>query len=197
MTDYQGIDYGLGRTNIDTKTGIRYGIISSHSLNPDVIYDVMSDGADYGDAHCPKCGNDAIVSGDDRIPPTNERLAIEEQGGDWTYEGNDYACLDCKYTFPSDMAFPDESIGWKYEQDGYALTDCLDSDVFVILSPFYTYAQFCSPCVPGACSLDSPMDTTDGIRSYCLGHDWFENDRAPYRVFRVSDNSEVFPEVSK
>ena len=31
-TDYVGIDYGLGRSNIDKATGIRYGVISQHSV---------------------------------------------------------------------------------------------------------------------------------------------------------------------
>lgn len=30
------------------------------------------------------------------------------------------------------------------------------------------------------------------LKAYCLGHEWFESGKAPYRVFRVSDNSEVF-----
>lgn len=30
-----GIDYGLGKTNIDTKTGIRYGVISQNELLQD------------------------------------------------------------------------------------------------------------------------------------------------------------------
>ena len=29
---YQGIDYGRGQTNIDHKTGIRYGVISIHEV---------------------------------------------------------------------------------------------------------------------------------------------------------------------
>ena len=29
-----GIDYGMGQTNIDFKTGIRYGVISLDSVNP-------------------------------------------------------------------------------------------------------------------------------------------------------------------
>ena len=222
-TTNAGIDYGMGLSNIDSKTGIRYGVISSRSLNPDVIYEVMSDGADYGKPTCPKCGGIVLDSGDDAIPPSEERKDKAE-GGDWTYKGNDYVCLTCKRTYWSDRVYSEEPLGWAYNSDGYKLTDCLDSDVFVLESPFYTYAQFCSPCVPGAGNLDSPIDTplivfgggcrhfpavSHGInpaeicaecesglspKIYCLGHDWFKDDKAPYRVFRVSDDTEVMPD---
>lgn len=36
-TDYAGIDYGLGKSNIDTNTGIRYGVINLNSCNPDFL----------------------------------------------------------------------------------------------------------------------------------------------------------------
>ncbi len=35
---YNGIDYGMGRTNIDQTTGIRYGVISQHDL-PEWFFD--------------------------------------------------------------------------------------------------------------------------------------------------------------
>jgi hypothetical protein len=39
-TDYAGIDYGLGTTNIDETTGIRYGVISQHSLDPEALDEI-------------------------------------------------------------------------------------------------------------------------------------------------------------
>ena len=35
----------------------------------------------------------------------------------------------------------------------------------------------------------SNVNTVTGI--HCLGHDWFDSGRAPYPVYRVSDDSEV------
>lgn len=85
---------------------------------------------------------------------------------------------------------------YRYEKDGYLLTGCLQTDLFVIKSPFYTYAQFCSPCVPGAGNLDHPVDPTAGApKSYCLGHSWFDDEKAPYRVWRVEDNMEIVSTV--
>lgn len=33
-----GIDYGLGQSNIDKETGIRFGVISQHSLHPEWMF---------------------------------------------------------------------------------------------------------------------------------------------------------------
>ena len=42
-----GIDYGRGITNIDIETGIRYGVISQHSLLPDALDEIYTLGTDY------------------------------------------------------------------------------------------------------------------------------------------------------
>ena len=175
-----GIDYSLGRSNFDPETGIHFGVVSLHSLNPDVIYDAQE--MDYGEATCPKCGNAAVDSGDDSIPPTDQRE-------DWDYKGNDYACVDCKYTFWSDEAFGEDPIGWSIDDGAYKVVDCLDNDAMVLKAPYYTFAQFCSPCVPGAGNLDLPVD--GGVKCYCFGHDWFEGDKAPYPVYSVDSGALV------
>ncbi len=168
-----GIDYSLGQSNVNRETGIHYGVISQHS----VPYEYQDDfEQDYGSATCGQCGNPAIDSAD--VPKELQRQL-------W-YKGQDYACIQCERTFWSDQAFSEESLGFTYERDGYKLTNCLDSDIFVLESPFYTFTQFCSPCVPGAGNLDTPLE--DGVKTYCLGHDWFEDGKAPYSVYRVSDD---------
>jgi hypothetical protein len=169
---YTGIDYGLGRSNIDSENGIRYGVISQNS-----VLQAWADSAepDYGEPTCGQCGNPAIEACD----------APEEE---WN-EGQDYACLTCKRVFWSDEAFGDEPLGYSYEADGYKLTDCLDNDIFVLKSPYFTYAQFCSPCVPGAGNLDTTGP--EGIKTYCLGHDWFDDSKAPYPVYSVETGEEV------
>lgn len=140
-----GIDYSLGRSNVNTDTGIHYGVISQHSV-ASWFYDEIEN--DYPKHECTE---------DD--------------------------CKECEYAEP---------IGWHYEKDGYKLVDCLDSDIFVLESPFYTFAQYCSPCVPGAGNLDTFVE--DGVKTYCLGHDWFEDGKAPYPVWRVSDGKQVIAE---
>lgn len=178
MSTYTGIDYGLGRANIDADTGIRYGVISQGSINPDALADLEPY---YGEPTCGKCGNPAVETSHESIP----------ESADWLVGSHEYACLNCQWMFDSDEAYPDEPYGFTYEADGYSLTDCLDSDIFVLKSPYYTYAQFCSPCVPGAGNLDNP--TANGPKTFCLGHDWFEDGKAPYTVYSVETGEEVKP----
>jgi hypothetical protein len=175
MNTYKGIDYSLGQSNVDRKTSIHYGVISERSVIPELFEDVEYD---YGDPTCRKCGNKAI-----------ESSAIADEA--WN-EGKDYACVGCKRVFWSDDAFSDEAIAWNYEQDGYTLTSCLDSDIFVLKSPYYTFTQYCSPCVPGAGNLDTYVE--DGVKTYCLGHDFFDTGKAPYPVYDVASGKLIVEE---
>lgn len=121
--------------------------------------------ADYGDPTCPECG----------------RLL------------DDYQCRACRTRWDADHCYPDEPIGSYLDEGGYKAELHSDGDVFVILSPYYTHAQYCSPCAPGACYLLSPVDPS-GPRAYCLGHEWFDSGKAPYPVWRVADGKLVRPE---
>ena len=177
-----GIDYGMGTVNVDRTNGIRYGVISQHS-----VVQAWADSAEseYGEPTCPECGGKVIEYDGEKH---NEYAAPANK---WSACA-DYACEWCEIIIDSQDACGDEPIGWNYSGDGYELTDCLDSAIFVLKSPFYTFAQFCSPCVPGAGDLDSADE--DGAQTYCLGHDWFEDGKAPYRVFSVATDKEVMPE---
>lgn len=80
-----------------------------------------------------------------------------------------------------------------------------DGDIFILKSPYYTYAPFCSPCAPGACYLRNG-DTDGDAKAYCFAPDWFDcysDDEAtgmyddqrtacPYPVYRISDNVCIF-----
>jgi len=180
-----GIDYSLGQSNVNKSTGVHYGVISSHS----VPYEYQDDfEQDYGEPHCPKCGNE--------VSPAVAYLAENPETPEWENYSkhgacDDFACAVCEHFLDSSEVYSEEALGFSYEQEGYKLTNCLDSDIFVLESPFYTRAQFCSPCVPGAGNLDTPAE--NGPKTYCLGHEWFEDGKAPYPVFKVSDDSEVLP----
>lgn len=85
-----------------------------------------------------------------------------------------------------------EPISFVYEQEGYALEQGYDdTDVWIYDSPYFTHAQYCSPCAPGAGYLLNPCPT--GPKTYCLGHDWFESGKAPYPVYSVETGEEVLP----
>src|SRR5882672_1007193 len=105
-----GIDYGLGRSNIDNVTGIRFGVISQHSIMPEACEDFEQD---YGKPTCPECGRDLIDSSDDSI-----------SAADWN-AGKDYACAKCEQVYWSDSVFSEESLGFTYSRAGYELTNCL------------------------------------------------------------------------
>ncbi len=159
-----GIDYGLGKSNIDLETGIRYGVISQHSVSSEALNDVEYD---YP-FNCPQCGNETLV------PSKSQKY--------------DYFCQSCRTWHMSEDCYGEESIGFHYEDSEYTFIDCLDTDIMVIKSPYYTLAQYCSPCVPGAGNLDNPM--ADGIKAYCLGPDWFDGyNPLPYPVYSVADDS--------
>lgn len=174
-----GIDYGMGRTNIDVETGIRYGVISQNS-----VLQAWADSSepDYGPATCPKCGGEVI-----------ESHLVNNEGDRWpklySHSVEDYACESCEVYLDASDAFGEEPLAWTFDSDGYRLVDCLDNDIMILKSPFYTFAQLCSPCVPGAGNIDSP--DPEGAKSYCLGHDWFEDGKAPYPVYSVETGEEV------
>ena len=161
-----GIDYGMGKSNIDTKNGIRYGVIAQNSVMSEALDDVEYD---YP-FNCPDCGNESLVK---------SRSAKY-----------DYFCQTCRTWHMSEDCYGEESIGFHYEGDGYQLVDCLDTNIMVISSPYYTFTRFCSPCVPGAGDLDTP--DAEGVKTYCLGPDWFdEYSKLPYPVYAVADDSLV------
>jgi hypothetical protein len=168
-----GIDYGLGLQNIDPETGIRYGVISQNSVGQ-AWYDNSE--ADYGvpeEIECPDC----------------DELWIAPKGTNWD---DTVTCKKCGKEFDIELPCFAEPIAWSYIDERYILEDCLDTDIFVLKSPYYTFALFCSPCVPGAGNLDSA--SINGIKTLCLGHEWFEEGRAPYPVYKIADDSIVEPE---
>lgn len=174
-TDYPGIDYSMGRgANTDPETGIRYGVISIHEVTQSWC---DSSEGDYGspesdDAKCPSCGHNC-----------------SEPDMSW---GDTLCCEECDHIF--DLELPDccEPIGHVLNDGEYQAWQGQDCDIMISKSPFYTHAQFCSPCAPGAGYLMNPCP--DGPKTYCFGHDWFESGVAPYPVYSVETGELVQPD---
>ncbi len=169
-TAYKGIDYGLGRANV-SKSGIRYGVISQNE-----VLQAWADSseADYGDPTCPKCGNE--------VHPARRN--------------KDYYCPQCKANYWSEQCFGEDPQGFVLQDGEYSANCVEDDDIFILDSPYFTYAQFCSPCAPGACYLTHPLETRDeNNRAFCFGHDWFEDGQAPYPVYSVK-TGELVPSKS-
>lgn len=149
--------------NINPETGIRYGVISTHSLHPDVVDELwygygaedlsykealidleaeirrevefeQEDGFEVDDPE------DEIQS---RLESRAEWIQIDEPTIKGTYEGVEYI------------------IGWL---GGAPL-------LWVIKSPYTTFRRLCSPCVPGAVDLDSDPGPT-GAHGYDVPATW-------------------------
>ena len=185
----RGIDYsGPGATcNRNAETGIRYGIIPQNA-----VLQTWSDESepDYGAPTCGHCGSEATpaadYAGDIDAELCAETLTQEE------HEFADFVCEHCGRVFGSESAYGDEPNGYTYDGDDIQAFSDDSGDVWIVKSPYYTRAQFCSPCAPGACYLENP--TPDGERAYCFPPEWFDADiePCPYPVFRVSDDSLVY-----
>lgn len=185
-TNYHGIDYGMGMANIDRGTGIRYAVIPLADLHE---FAIKSFEADYGEPTCGYCGN-ALTEYD---PDNPEHEEFDMEGGRGV---RDYACETCCKAFDSEDAFSDEPQSWTLTEEGYDGFLDEHNDVWVTHSLYFTFAQYCSPCAPGACHLSNPTDRT-GPRCYALGHEWFPDGRAPYPLWRVEDGSAVPPPEAK
>jgi len=98
-------------------------------------------------------------------------------------------CDDLNFESSSDCTH------YLYEKDGYVLQVASDGDIFVCKSPYFTYAQFCSPCAPGACYLRNPLEEpNEANKCYCLSGEWFSDDEPmPYPVYSIETGKLVQP----
>jgi hypothetical protein len=172
-----GIDYGCGRTNIDTETSIRYGVISSHALASHAWDTITNDGTDLDYL-------DAIDSLTDELSRAIKSV-LENYATNYDEKGLATAIVE-------NLEFDLESTGdctrYSYESNGLAFNVCSDGDIFVTKSPFYTLSAFCSPCAPGAGYLGSDGD----VKTYCLPPEWFDSGGPmPYKCFKVADGTEA------
>lgn len=185
MTDYAGIDYGHGQSNIDTEKGIRYGVIAQNSVGGDALNDVYTNGTDLGYQAALEQRKteiqDAICGAIDDLNGVDATLMD-------SFEQFVQEILDCETEYGFDCG--DSSGPYLYEEDGYSIHTS-ETELWVTKSPFYTHAQFCSPCAPGAGNLDTPCES--GPKTYCLGEDWFDSDQpCAYPIYRVDNDECVY-----
>lgn len=143
------IDYGMGKTNLDHETGIRYGVVSMNSLNSWVYEEFMAHG---------------------------ESLTMREIEEDFRAENPD-AGDDAVADYLSEVQIEEENF--RLERDGMILElSHLGGApiIFVVKSPrVVSVGSLCSPCCPGAADLDSDekTDVSDmhpDIRANMTGH---------------------------
>lgn len=130
------------------------------------------------------------------VYPTDEELELDENDPEY------YSIVDNL-----------EPVCFSYNDKGYKCYQGADNpDIFVEKSPYFTFAEFCSPCAPGAMYLVNYIDaqgcypggmhdahgvSIDNQRGYCLGHSWFEVGKAPYPVYSVETCERIEPEVTE
>ena len=142
--------------------GIRYSVISQNDVG-DCWYDESE--PYYGEIECPNCEKIVDISDDE--------------------------CPYCEYDLYDAFNFM-EALSYVYIDDNYQIESDEYNDLFILKSPYYTYAQYCSPCAPGACHLGNPLDIKDkNVKCYCLGHDWFNSGKAPYTVYDLKTDEIV------
>lgn len=170
--------------NFDEKTGIRYGVISPHSIRQWALDDIYLDGTD---PHYESAKQEII----------NDLKAFCDD------HGIDYDRIDPDQFIDLALENFENPDGQKdYSDDEYDLHASGDNfGIFVMRSPYYTYCRNCSPCAPGAGDLDSPIEKDPEYplsgKTLCLGPEWFDQEddqyarKIPYRVFQVDNDQEV------
>lgn len=194
-------------SNRDLETGIRYGVIPFNDLynNAETFFEGAED-LDW-EAHVDKIRKDirnaiadiireeAGIDDDATIDEAAEEafLAIEERMID---------------------GYKNDTPRLQYVDDEYTIDKLDETDLFVAKSPYFTFAPECSPCAPGACYLRDGITEAKGARqeygagqfvefatmngkelhkTYCLGHDWFDGEVAPYAVYSVETGKLLLP----
>lgn len=170
------IDYGMGKTNIDTETGIRYGFIYMNNVSNFAIDDIIQNGDDLSyeewKLELAKSIEQALLS------------AIRDYGH---YDGSlEQVALDIAEETDYE---PGDTTTYEYKDDDIHLETTSDNGIFILKSKYYTLCELCSPCAPGA----GYIENEGSHKAYCLPPSWFdEYSKMPYKCFRVDNNEEVF-----
>jgi len=152
-------------TNMDVKTGIRYGVIPHMEIGQSWYDDAE---LIYSKPFCPYCGG-----------------SLSKSPSEYTKS----KCPHCKHPFEIHDDEDSQSLeGFQYKNENFEAHQIEeDPDIFVTKSPFYTLCKFCSPCAPGAGYLLNKGD----VKAYCFGHEWFDGGEAPYKIYDVKTDKEI------
>jgi len=185
--------------NFDETTGIRYGVISPHSISSNCDYDLY-EGPNSTDPYYESMRTEISLSVNELMNNTNYNISddLKEQIKDMILDE-----MSERYENPDgQMDYSDNEYSLHVSGDNFG--------IFVMKSPYYTFCRGCSPCAPGAGDLNNPIDPVNlnlstlehiSAKTLCLGPEWFDREKdqysrnMPYRCFKVSDDTEVFPEV--
>lgn len=183
-TTYAGLNYaGFTGTNQDKETGIHYGVISQNSICPEALPDIY-DGPHSTDLYYKLYCEEMRTLLSKGIHDALDDTSVRARDIDAIVES---ACDELENSLGD--SYQNDEVCPHYDDGKYVIGKCLDFDFFVTKSPYYTFAAYCSPCCPGAGNLDSYCP--DGPKTYCLGPEWFDDEKAPYPCFEVKTEQRI------
>lgn len=141
-------------TNTNPETGVRYGIINAHSIDPEILNTIQME------------GRDVLYEADKAELWADVKRVCEDFMSD--KDSDEVADLAVE-----NMVTDYDELIHEHVIDGVQVrTTWLGGGllIWVFESPFLgTYAQ-CSPCVPGAGDLNTPDE--NGVTCYDVPPDW-------------------------
>lgn len=176
-------------TNINSETGIRYGVILASSLHPEVLDRITwQEGRDLTweqarDDIRKELEHEANTIEDEVMAGMNEE-GVTDQDWDATLETRLEAAFErlgyCGFEDFIDSQLDDRTEDIQIEEPVYAFdVDGVQGKVtwlggaqivFVFESPVTGFFRLCSPCLPNAGDLNSP--DTEGYVAYTVLADW-------------------------
>lgn len=170
--------------NYDKTTGIHYGCISMNSLCMETIEEWLENDRVYDAAKKELDQALAVLMNLGILDSDEYDAKLQEFNDHWSTDDPEYY----------------------YEGNGYKVEYSPSLFCWIILkSPYYTYTRPCSPCVPNAGDLDTPLELSpsDHIlnleihnigKTYCLPIEYFDPDYHPIpyiHYYNVSDDMGV------
>jgi len=171
--------------NYDPTTGIYYGVISQHSLDPESLDSVWQNQTDLSYERAKRELIDSMMKdcteAADYDTERREQLSgtlrdlyrnnvqrngiVQEISEKWdetdhtpeTVEADREALWEIVSERFGDN-YQGDDHDWEWKDRGYELANCQTTDIFVGKSKYFTFAPECSICVPNAGNLDSASD---------------------------------------
>lgn len=188
--------------NMNSETGIHFGVIPQNSLREWAYEDIINNGTDLDFEDYLENFREILTSALNLefFEPETIRGALEPMKKDFDecqIENIISACEndgpDCLRSAISEFEldageYAPENSGdctrYLYEKDGLKFQVCGDGDIFVLESPYVTLSAFCSPCAPNAGYLLNP----GSVPCYCMPPEWFdENTPVPYLYMKTAE----------
>lgn len=208
---------GSNLPNIEKKAKIFYGIISRYSIMPEALSDILSGHNTIYTGY--KETIEKMHRNMDKIIKEGDAELLYEITknifgvSDWNRSNNQdifgihynlarsifINFYERKYdeireifeeVINKNLEFSGEFL---WTDGGYKIIDYLDTDLMIIVSPYYCFAPEYSPCVPCAGNLDSISEGREySKKTYCLGLDFYEDEDKPkYKIYQVEDDKSI------